>query len=145
MIGLSRLITKKTLVAAYSSLLDPVYHPDEWDVPESVRSVVVNLSIWRKQVGRPQTTRIPSIGEKGRRRQQVCPNYRQVRHNRVNGTNIDPETRASTSAARPSNELRHRRPRVCSVCGQLRHSWTKCNLYNVDKKVNNKFEWINKL
>ena len=40
---------KKTLVAAYSGLLYLVCHPNEWDVPESVRSVVVNPSIWRKQ------------------------------------------------------------------------------------------------
>ena len=52
------------LVAAYSGLLYPVCHSDEWDVPESVRSIVVNPSIWRKQAGRPRTTRIPSAGKK---------------------------------------------------------------------------------
>ena len=79
---------------AYSGLLYPACHPNEWDVPESVRSVVVNPSIWRKQTSRPQTTRISSTKERGRHHQQVCSNYRQVGHNRVNCTNIDPETRA---------------------------------------------------
>ena len=37
---------KETLVAAYSGLFYPICHPDEWDVPESVRSVVVNPLIW---------------------------------------------------------------------------------------------------
>ena len=37
---------KKTLVAAYFGLLYPVCHPNEWDVLESVRSIVVNLPIW---------------------------------------------------------------------------------------------------
>ena len=110
---------KETLVAAYSGLLYPVCHPDEWDVPEFVRSLVVNPSIWRKQAGRPRTTRIPSAGEKGRHRHQVCSNCRQEGHNCVNCTNIDysPETRASTSAPEPNSEPRHRRPRVCSICG----------------------------
>ena len=36
---------KETFVAAYSSLLYPVCHPDEWDVSESVRSIVVNPPI----------------------------------------------------------------------------------------------------
>ena len=36
---------KKTLVATYSGVLYPVCHPDEWDVPESVRSIVVNPPI----------------------------------------------------------------------------------------------------
>ena len=63
--GLSRLITKKkTLVAAYFGLLYSVCHPEEWDVPDFVRSVIVNPPIWRKQAGRPRTTRIPSTGEK---------------------------------------------------------------------------------
>ena len=39
---------KETLVVAYSDLLYPVCHPDEWDVLESVRSVVVNPLIWQK-------------------------------------------------------------------------------------------------
>ena len=49
--GLSRLITKKreTLVAAYSGLLYLVCHPNEWDVPESVRSIVVNLPVKRSR------------------------------------------------------------------------------------------------
>ena len=65
---------KETLVAAYSGLLYLVCYPDEWDVPKSIRSLVVNPSIWRKQVGRPRTTIIPSTGERGRRRHQVCSN-----------------------------------------------------------------------
>ena len=36
---------KETFVAAYSGLLYPVCHPDEWDVSESVRSIVVNPPI----------------------------------------------------------------------------------------------------
>ena len=140
---------KETFIAAYSGLLYPVCHPDEWDVSESVRSVVVNPPIWRKQAGRPRTTRIPSVGERGRRRHQVCSNCRQVGHNRVNCTNIDdsPETRANTSAPKPSSELRHRRLRVCSVCGQPGHTRSRCNFYNVDieQEVNNESEWINKL
>ena len=39
---------KEMLVAAYSGLLYPVCHPDEWDVPKSVRSIIVNPPIWRK-------------------------------------------------------------------------------------------------
>ena len=69
-------------------------------------------------------------------------NCRQWGHNRVNYTNIDPETRASTFAPEPSNEPRRRRPRVCSVCGQLGHTQSRCNLYNVDieQEVNNESE-----
>ena len=37
---------KETLVATYSGLLYLICHPDEWDVLESVRSIVVNPSIW---------------------------------------------------------------------------------------------------
>ena len=132
---------KDTLVATYSGLLYPVCHPDEWDIPESVRSIVVNPPIWRKQVGRPRTTKISSVGERGRCRHQVCLNCRQVRHNRVNCTNIDdsPITGASTSASEPSSESRRRRPRVCSVCRQPRHTQIRYNLYNVDieQEVNN--------
>ena len=135
---------KKTLVATYSGLLYPICHPDEWDVPESVKSIVVNPLIWRKQAGRPQTTRIPFAGERGRCRHQVCSNCRQVGHNRVNCTNIDdsPVTRASTSAPEPSGEPRRRQPRVCLVCGQPRHTQSRYNLYNVDIKqeVNNESE-----
>ena len=114
------------------------------DVPESVRSIVVNPPIWQKQTCRPRTTRIPSAGERGRRRHQVCSNYRQVGHNRVNCTNIDdsPETGASTFAPEPSSESRSRRPRVCSVSGQPGHTRSRCNLYNVDieQEVNNESE-----
>ena len=140
---------KKTLVATYSGLLYPVCHPDEWDVLESVRSIIVNPPIWQKQAGRPRTTRIPFAGEKGKRRHQVCSNCRQVGHNRVNCTNIDdsPKTGASTCAPEPSSEPKRRRPRVCSICGQLGHTWSRCNLYNIDieQEVNNESEWINKL
>ena len=135
---------KETLVATYSGLLYPVCHPDEWDVPESVRSIVVNPPIWRKQAGRPRSTRIPSAGERGRRRHQVCSNCRQVGHNRINCTNIDdsPVTGASTSAPEPSGEPRRRRPRVCSVCRQPGHTRIRCNLYNVDfeEELNNDSE-----
>ena len=110
------------LVAVYSSLLYSVCHLDEWDVPEFVRSVVVNPPIWRKQASRSWTTRIPSVGERERRHHQVCSNCRQVGHNHVNCTNIDPETGANTSAPEPSSESRRRRPKVCSVCGQLVHT-----------------------
>ena len=142
---MSRLITKKRrLLQRTLDLLYPVCHLDEWDVLESVRSIVVNPPIWRKQASRPRTTRIPSAGERGRRRYQVCSNCRQVEHNRVNCTNIDnsPETGANTSAPEPSSEPRHRRPRVCSVCGQPGHTRSRCNLYNVDieQEVNNKSE-----
>ena len=131
---------KKMLVATYSGLLYPVCHPNEWDVLESVRSIVVNPPIWRKQAGRPRTTRIPSAGERGRCCHQVCSNCRQVGHNRVNCTNIDDslETGASTFAPKSSSEPRRRRPRVCLVCGQLElHS--KYNV-NIEQEVNNKFE-----
>ena len=109
MISLSQIITKKEkLVETYSGLIYPVCHPDKWDVPEFIRSVVVNPSIIRKQVGQPKTTRIPSIGERKRHRQQVCSNYRQVGHNLVKCTNIIPLTRASTSTMGPSIEPRSR-------------------------------------
>ena len=110
---------KETFVATYSGLLYPVFHPDEWDIPESVRSIVVNPPIWRKQAGRPRTTRISSAGERERRHHQVFSNCRQVGHNRVNCTNIydSPETRASTFVPEQSSEPRHRWPRVCSVFG----------------------------
>ena len=123
---------KETLVAAYSGRVYPVCHPDEWDVPDSIRSVVVNPPIWRKQAGRPRTTRIPSVGERGRRRPQVCSICSQVGHNRVNCTNIDLETGASTSQPEPNSEPRRRQPRVCSVCRQSGHTRSRCNLYNVD-------------
>ena len=114
------------------------------DVPESVRSIVVNPPIWQKQADRPRTTRIPSAGERERCRHQVYSNCRQVGHNRVNCTNIDdlPETGASTSAPESSSESRRRQPRVCSVCGQPGHTRSRCNLYNVDieQKVNNESE-----
>ena len=77
---------KEILVAAYSGLLYLVCHPNEWNVLESIRSVVANPSIWQKQAGRLWTTRISSTGKKGRRRHQVCSNYRQVWHNRINCT-----------------------------------------------------------
>ena len=128
----------------YSGLLYPVCLPDEWDVPESVRSIIVNPPIWRKQAGRPRTTRIPSVGERERRRHQVCSNCSQVGHNRINCTNIDDSlvTGASTSALEPSGELRRRRPRVCSVCRQPGHTRIRCNLYNVDfeEELNNDSE-----
>ena len=47
-------------------------------------------------------------------------------HNRVNCTNIDPEMRASTSAPEPNSEPRR--------SGQLGHTRSRCNLYNVDIK-----------
>ena len=133
---------KETLVAMYLGLLYPVSHPNEWDVPESIRSIVVNLPIWLKQAGQPRTTRIPSAEESGRCRHQVCLNYRQVGHNRVNCTNIDPEMGANTSALEPSSEPRHRRPRVCLVCGQPGHTQSRCNLYNIyiEQKLNNESE-----
>ena len=63
-------------------------------------------------------------------------------HNYVNCTNINPEKGASTSAPKPSNELRRRRIRVCSVYGQPGHTRSRCNLYDVDieQKVNNEYE-----
>ena len=135
---------KETLVAAYSGLVYPVCHPDEWDVLEFVRSVIVNPPIWRKQAGRPRTTRIPSTGERGRRCPQVCSICRQVGHNRVNCSNIDPEIGANTSVPEPSSEPRRRRPRVCSVCGQPGHTRNRCNLYNVDieQELNNDQEFV---
>ena len=130
---------KNTLVTTYSDLLYPVCHPNEWDVLGSVRSIVVNPPIWRKQTGRLRTTRIPSVGERGRCRHQVCLNCRQVGHNRFNCANIDPETGPNTFTPEPNSEPRRRRPRVCSVYGQSGHTRSRCNLFNVDieQEVNN--------
>ena len=73
-----------------------------------------------------------SCRERERHRHQVCSNYRQVGHNRVNCTNIDLETGTSTFAPESSSEPRRRRSRVCSVCGQSGYTRSRCNLYNVD-------------
>ena len=132
---------KETFIAAYSGRIYPIWHPDEWDVPESIRSLVFNPPICQKQADWPRTTRLFSAGERGRRRHQVCSISKQVGHNRINCINIDPETGASTS------DVICGRLRVCSVCGQPGHTRSRCNLYNVDieQEVNNESEWINTL
>ncbi|XVF59053.1 hypothetical protein PTKIN_Ptkin07bG0243700 [Pterospermum kingtungense] len=46
--------------AMYSGLIYPVSHPDEWEVPNNVKSQIVLPPSIRAQAGAPQTTRFPS-------------------------------------------------------------------------------------
>ena len=46
----------------------PVCHLDDWDILESVISIVVNPPIIGTPLGRPRTKKIPSAREKRRHR-----------------------------------------------------------------------------
>ena len=66
--------TRENLVQMYSGLIYLVFHPDDWDILESVRSKIVNPPIIRTSAGRPKTKRIPLTEKKGKRQQQLCLN-----------------------------------------------------------------------
>ena len=59
---------KDTLVQMYSSRIFPVYHPNDWDVPTSVKARVVTPPVITKQAGRPKIKRISSTGKRLKRR-----------------------------------------------------------------------------
>ncbi|KAK2660970.1 hypothetical protein Ddye_007503 [Dipteronia dyeriana] len=50
----------------------PVGHKSEWGVPEDISSIVVNVSPWVSQAGRPKKSRIPSSGEYRGKKSRTC-------------------------------------------------------------------------
>ena len=90
----------------------PVYHPDDWDVPESISSIVVNPPVIQTPTSQPKTKIIPFIGERRRYREQVCSNYKQLGHNRVKCTNHVPLACVFTSQGEPSKQHMVRSPKV---------------------------------
>ena len=79
---------KNTLVRMYSNRIFPVCHPDDWDVPASVKAQVVTPPVITKEAGRPKIKRIPSAGERVKsRKQSTCSRCKQSGHNRVNYMN----------------------------------------------------------
>ena len=75
---------------AWSSSIFPVCHLDNWDVLESITSIVVNPLVIRTPPGQPRTKRIHFAGEKRRLQDKVCSICRQLGHNQVKYTNCVP-------------------------------------------------------
>ena len=112
---------REMLIELYSGHISPVGHPEDWQVPNSVTSQVVNAPVVRTPSGRPKNKRIPSAGEKRKRRHQVCSTCKQHGHNRVNCNNhVVLDTRTS------STEHSRKRPRRCSLCVQSGHTRQNC-------------------
>ena len=56
------------LIELYSGRISLVGHPEDWQVPNSVTSQVVNAPVVRTPSGRPKNKRIPLVREKRKRR-----------------------------------------------------------------------------
>ena len=78
---------REMLIELYSGCISPVGHSEDWQVPNSDTSQVVNALVVRTPSGRPKNKRIPSTGKKRKCRQQVCSTCKQYGHNRVNCNN----------------------------------------------------------
>ena len=89
-IDIRPITTKKMLIKAWSGLIFPIFHPNNWNVLESVTSIVVNPPVIRTPPSQPKIKRISSAGERRRRQDQVCSICRQLGHNRVKCTNNVP-------------------------------------------------------
>ena len=104
----------KMLIELYSGRISSVGHPEDWQVPNSVTFQVVYAPVVRTPSGRPKNKRIPSAGEKRKRRQQVCLTCKQHGHNRVNCNN-----HVALDARTSFTEHSRKRPRRCSLLYNL--------------------------
>ena len=105
------------LIELYSGRISPIGHLEDWQVPNSVTSQVVNASVVHTHSGQPKNKRIPLVGKKRKRQQQVCSTCKQHGHNRVNCNN-----HVALDARTSSTEHNRKRPRRCSLCIQSGHT-----------------------
>ena len=72
---------KEMLLTAWFGPIFHVFHLDDWDVPNSITSIVVNPLVIQTPRSQPKIKRISFAGERRRRRDQVCSICRQLGHN----------------------------------------------------------------
>ncbi|GMN45101.1 hypothetical protein TIFTF001_014303 [Ficus carica] len=98
--------TKDYLYACYSSVVHPIGSAEGWDVPEEVRSQIVNPPNTKRGPGRPRVRRILSQGEE--HESIWCGRCNGYGHNRQTCTNsvplrVRPTTRSQQSFTNPSS------------------------------------------
>ncbi|GMN66773.1 hypothetical protein TIFTF001_035834 [Ficus carica] len=102
----SNYYTKDYLYACYSSIVHPIGSAEGWDVPEEVRSQIVNPPNTKRGPGRPRVRRILSQGEE--HEPIRCGRCNGYGHNRKTCTNsvplrVRPTTRSQQSFTTPSS------------------------------------------
>lgn len=129
----------KTYRETYSKEVYPIPHPDEWIVPNEVKSAIVVMPSNPKQAGRPRTSRIKSALESSSKSSKssgsesasksprssgsesssirICSRCNQVGHYRRTCKVV-----LSTIQVEESNVQRTRRPKHCGVCGSNNHN-----------------------
>ena len=88
----------------------------------------MSLTVIRTPLGQPRTKRIPSVGERIRRRDQVCSICRQLGHNRVKCTNRVPLGGVFTFECESSRQQGIRKQKLCLVCKQLERTQNTCRV-----------------
>lgn len=75
---------KETMVAAYKEIVYPVGNKDTWQIPESVKSVIVLPPEGRIRVGRPKKRRRKSNWERNAHTFKAikCSKCKQTGHNK---------------------------------------------------------------
>ncbi|KAK2663510.1 hypothetical protein Ddye_002084 [Dipteronia dyeriana] len=124
-------------VEAYAGIISPIGHPNDWNIPEDVRSKVVLLPPFRAQAGRPRKKRFKSAGEHGNGKIKNCTICKKSSHNRQNYRNAQPcqapPPCPSVSSSTSATSKRPRRPYRCRECGDEGQNSQKCPL--VPKEV----------
>lgn len=124
----SRYYKQQTLLDTYAHSISPLPHPDDWNVPSSISSIIIHPPNINRQAGRPKMSRARSAVEDVARRVQVCARCKGIGHNKRSCTSVNPADLnfpPEESQAQPLPS-RIRRKKKCSVCHSTDHTKPKC-------------------
>ncbi|KAL8502905.1 hypothetical protein ACS0TY_021870 [Phlomoides rotata] len=113
--------------------VNPVPDPNEWVVPDNIKSEICNSPPCPRQAGCPRLTRWRSALESSgsNRKRQRCSHCKSECHNRVNCHAYIPLSDTTNAEATDVSQsfvasAIKRRPRKCSACGSEGHTKRKC-------------------
>ncbi|KAK2662492.1 hypothetical protein Ddye_001066 [Dipteronia dyeriana] len=115
-------------VEAYAETIFSVGHPNDWNIPEDVRSKVVLPPHFRSQAGRPRKKKFKSAGEHGNGKTRNCTICKKSDHSRNAQPCQAPPPCPSVSSVTSATSKQPRRPYRCRKCGDEGHNSQKCPL-----------------
>lgn len=129
----SRYFKQDALRQTYAEHINPIPHPDEWNVPAEISTITCYPPEEVRQAGRPRMSRRRSSVEDRatRRRNQMCSRCKGTGHNRksciasipIGGVDLNvPIEEIDGQASRQ----RRRRKKRCSICRSEDHDIRGC-------------------
>lgn len=125
---------QQTLLETYATPIAQLPHPDEWNIPSDIASVIIQPPDVTRQAGRPRMSRARAAVEHAStaRRVQVCTKCKGIGHNRRSCTSLFPTDAVefnvlpNDSNVQQSTQGNPRKKKKCSVCHSVDHTRPKC-------------------